>query len=89
LRLAEGLTWAAIRAQLHCSDSYIARWAGRFAAERLVGPHMTVARVWAKHSLKPHRLERYVASDYPDFQRVQPATITSPRRKGGSSGAKD
>jgi hypothetical protein len=23
-----------------------------------------VARVWAKHGLKPHRLERYLASDF-------------------------
>jgi len=28
-----------------------------------------VARVWAKHGLKPHRLERYMASDDPDFER--------------------
>ncbi len=30
---------------------------------------MMVARVWAKHGLKPHRLERYLASDDPDFER--------------------
>jgi hypothetical protein len=30
---------------------------------------MMVARVWAKHALKPHRLERYMASDDPDFER--------------------
>jgi transposase len=30
---------------------------------------MMVARVWAKHRLKPHRLERYMASDDPDFER--------------------
>jgi transposase len=115
--LAEaGASWAAIRTQLVCSDSYIARWTGRFAAERLAGlysrhrgqpattltprlearileatrrgpgggtthwstrrlathlglSHMMVARVWAKHGLKPHRLERYMASDDPDFER--------------------
>jgi transposase len=106
-----GIAWAEIRAQLDCSDSYIARWTGRFAAERLAGlysrhrgqpaskltvrlearileatrhapgpgathwstrrlgqhlglSHMMVARVWAKHGLKPHRLERYLASDF-------------------------
>jgi transposase len=116
LLAADGATWAAIRAQLHCSDSYIARWTGRFTAERLAGlysrhrgqpartltprlearileatrrgpagaathwstrqlgkhlglSHMMVARVWAKHDLKPHRLERYMASDDPDFER--------------------
>src|SRR5262245_63301804 len=30
---------------------------------------MMVARVWAKHRLKPHRLERSRASDDPDFER--------------------
>ena len=34
---AGGATWAEIRTQLACSDSYIARWTGRFAAERLAG----------------------------------------------------
>ena len=116
LLVTEGTSWAAIRAQLDCSDSYIARWTGRFTAERLAGlysrhrgqpattltprlearileatrrgpgggtthwstrrlgkhlglSHMMVARVWAKHALKPHRLERYMASDDPDFER--------------------
>src|SRR5215813_13131711 len=110
-----GIAWAEIRAQLDCSDSYIARWTGRFATERLAGlysrhrgqpastltarvearileatrhapagathwstrrlgqhlglSHMMVARVWAKHGLQPHRLERYLASDDPDFER--------------------
>ncbi|MHB8493030.1 MAG: hypothetical protein ACYC9Z_00135 [Casimicrobiaceae bacterium] len=25
--------------------------------------HMTVTRIWAKHRLKPHRLEGYIASN--------------------------
>jgi transposase len=29
---------------------------------------MMVARVWAKHGLKPHRLDRYMATDDPDFE---------------------
>jgi len=116
LLVSEGATWAEIRLQLDCPDSYIARWTKRFAAERLAGlfsrhrgqpptkltarlearileatrrppsdgsthwstrrlgkhlglSHMMVARVWAKHRLKPHRLERYMASDDPDFER--------------------
>jgi transposase len=32
-----GIAWAEIRAQLDCSDSYIARWTGRFMTERLAG----------------------------------------------------
>ncbi len=31
--------------------------------------HMMVARVWARHGLQPHRLERYMASNDPDFER--------------------
>src|SRR5450432_1696805 len=37
LLLAEGLTWAEIRAKLDCSDSYIDRWSKCFASERLAG----------------------------------------------------
>jgi transposase len=118
LLLADGLTWAQIRAKLDCADSYISRWSKRFEAERLAGlfsrhagrdrykvtdrleakilayttkrkpadgstqwstrklaaelgsdvSHMTVARIWAKHGLKPHRLEGYIASNDPDFE---------------------
>jgi len=118
LLLADGLTWAEIRAKLDCSDSYIDRWSKRFVADRLAGlfarhagrerykvtdrlearvlarttkhkpadgsthwstrklaaelgdgiSHMTVARIWAKHGIKPHRLEGYLASNDPDFE---------------------
>jgi transposase len=118
LLLADGLTWAEIRAKLDCSDSFIDRWSKRFAADRLAGlfarhagrerykvtdriearvlarttkhkpadgsthwstrklaaelgggiSHMTVARIWAKHGIKPHRLEGYLASNDPDFE---------------------
>lgn len=118
LLLADGLTWAEIRAKLDCSDSYIDRWSKRFAADRLAGlvarhagrerykvtdrlearvlarttkhkpadgsihwstrklaaelgggiSHMTVARIWAKHGIKPHRLEGYLASNDLDFE---------------------
>src|SRR5262249_31725179 len=30
--------------------------------------HMRVARVWAKHGLQPHRLERYMASQDANFE---------------------
>lgn len=118
LLLAEGCTWAEVRAKLDCPDTYINRWSKRFEAERLAGlfarhagrqrykvtarlearvlawttkrkpadgathwssrklaaelgggvSHMTVARIWAKHGLKPHRLEGYIASNDPDFE---------------------
>src|SRR5947209_11930266 len=31
--------------------------------------HMMVARVWTSHGLKPQRLDRYMASNDPDFER--------------------
>jgi transposase len=117
LLLADGFTWAEIRAKLDCGDSYIDRWSKRFAADRLAGlfsrhagrerykvtdriearvlarttkqkpgdgsthwssrklaaelgnvSHMTVTRIWAKHGIKPHRLEGYLASNDPDFE---------------------
>lgn len=118
LLIADGLTWAEIRAKLDCSDSYISRWSKRFEEERLAGlfarhsgrerykvtdriearvlswttkhkpsdgsthwssrklaaelggniSHMTITRIWAKHGLKPHRLEGYLSSNDPDFE---------------------
>ena len=118
LLLADGLTWAEIRAKLDCGDSFIDRWSKRFAADRLAGlfarhagrerykvtdsiearvlarttkhkpadgsthwstrklaaelgagiSHMTVARIWARHGIKPHRLEGYLTSNDPNFE---------------------
>ena len=117
LHLADGFTWAEIRAKLDCRDSYIARWSKRFATDRLAGlfaryagrkrykvteriearvlawttnhkpadgsthwssrklaaelgdlSHMTVTRIWAKHGIKPHRLEGYLVSNDPEFE---------------------
>ena len=44
-------------------------WSTRKLAEHLKLSHMMVARVWRKHGLKPHRLERYMASNDPDFEK--------------------
>lgn len=52
LLLADGLTWAEIRAKLDCSDSYIDRWSKRFAADRLAG-------LFARHAGR----ERYKVTD--------------------------
>jgi transposase len=44
-------------------------WSSRKLAAELGGiSHMTVKRIWAKHALKPHRLEGYVASNDPEFE---------------------
>ena len=43
-------------------------WTTRRMA-RLIGvSHVTVHRVWRRAGLQPHRLERYLASDDPDFE---------------------
>ena len=44
-------------------------WSTRRLAKALGLSHMMVARVWTRHGLTPHRLERYMASDDPDFER--------------------
>jgi len=44
-------------------------WSTRKLAAELGVSHMMIARVWRKHSLKPHRLERYLASNDPDFEK--------------------
>ena len=43
-------------------------WSTRRLARKLGINHMQVARTWARAGLKPQRLERYVASDDPDFE---------------------
>src|SRR5262252_5763077 len=43
-------------------------WSTRRLGKALGISHMMVARIWTKHGLKPHRLERYMASDDPDFE---------------------
>ena len=43
-------------------------WSTRKLGAALGISHMMVARIWAKHRLKPHRLERYMASNDPDFE---------------------
>ena len=44
------------------------QWSSRKLGNVLGISHMMVARVWAKHGLKPHRLDRYMASDDPEFE---------------------
>jgi len=43
-------------------------WSTRKLAKHLGVPHMRVARVWSRAGLKPHRFERYMASDDPNFE---------------------
>jgi transposase len=43
-------------------------WTTRKLGAHLGISHMRVARVWARAGLKPHRFERYMASNDPDFE---------------------
>jgi transposase len=43
-------------------------WTTRKLGRALGLSHMMVARVWSKHALRPHRLDRYRASNDPDFE---------------------
>src|SRR5437867_5751952 len=43
-------------------------WSCRKLAEHVGTSHMMVARVWKRAGLKPHRLERYMISNDPEFE---------------------
>jgi len=43
-------------------------WSSRKLAAKLGISHVTVAKIWARAGLKPHRIARYMASDDPDFE---------------------
>lgn len=44
------------------------QWSTRKLGQVLGISHMMVSRVWAKHRLQPHRLERYLTSNDPEFE---------------------
>jgi len=50
-------------------------WSCRKLAQQLKISKDTVQRIWHKAGLKPHRLERYMASDDPDFERKAPTSL--------------
>lgn len=43
-------------------------WSTRKLGDALGVSHMMIARVWRKHALRPHRLDRYMASNDPNFE---------------------
>ena len=45
------------------------QWSTRKLGTQLKLSHMMVARVWAKHGLKPQRLDHYMATNDPDFEK--------------------
>src|ERR1700746_3865455 len=51
------------------------QWSTRRLGTQLKISHMMVSRVWAKHGLKPQRLDRYMATNDPDFAQKAAATM--------------
>ena len=44
-------------------------WSTRRLGKKLGVHHMMVARVWKKHGIQPHCMERYMASNDPEFEK--------------------
>src|SRR5260370_36384386 len=53
----------------HAPPGAATHWSTRKLGAHLKVSHMMVARVWHKHGLQPHRIERYMASNDPDFEK--------------------
>jgi transposase len=53
----------------------LTQWSVRRMARRVGVSPATVQRVWARAGLQPHRLERYVTSPDPDFERKAAAIL--------------
>ena len=62
---AKVLAWTAKRKPADGSTHWSSR---KLAAEPVDVSHMSIARIWAKRALKPHRIEGYLASNDPDFE---------------------
>jgi hypothetical protein len=43
-------------------------WSSRKLARELKLSFMQVQRIWRRHGLRPHRLERHMVSNDPDFE---------------------
>src|SRR4029077_14632056 len=57
-----------LNASRHRPDDGSTHWSCRKLAKQLGVSKDLVHRVWREAGLKPHRLERYMASDDPDFE---------------------
>src|SRR3989344_5120708 len=65
-----------LEATRHAPTGGATHWSTRKLAAHLHVSHMMVARVWRKHGLKPHRIERYMASNDPDFENFRHGTLS-------------
>jgi transposase len=66
--LTPGLEARILEATRHVPTGGATHWSTRKLGAHLDVSHMMVARVWRKHGLQPHRMERYMASNDPDFE---------------------
>ncbi len=57
-----------LKATLQPPTDGTTHWSTRRLAAKLGVNHMQVARAWAHAGLQPHRMQRYVASNDPDFE---------------------
>lgn len=68
-RVAPRLEARVLALTQHAPPAPYTHWTTRRLAARLGLNHMTVHRIWQRAGLRPHRLEHYVASPDPDFER--------------------
>lgn len=57
-----------IRRTVRAPEDGSTHWSCRKMAAALGASNSTVQRIWAEARLKPHRLERYMASNDPEFE---------------------
>jgi len=57
-----------LKATMQTPTDGTTHWSTRRLARKLGVNHMQVARAWANAGLQPHRMQRYVASNDPDFE---------------------
>lgn len=57
-----------LKATMKAPTDGTTHWSTRRLARHLGVNHMQVARAWANAGLQPHRLQRYLASNDPDFE---------------------
>ena len=68
-RLAPAVEARILALTQHPPPRPLTHWSVRRMAARVRVSPATVQRVWARAGLQPHRLERYVTSNDPDFER--------------------
>jgi transposase len=74
-RLAPAVEARILALTQHAPPPPLTQWSVRRMAARVGVSPATVQRVWARAGLQPHRLERYVTSPDPDFERKATAIL--------------